>query len=318
MAGARITVAIDNYDRHGPLLQGAVTHPGFDFQFIESVQDGVGGRHEEFLNSWAWDVAELSLSTYLIAVDLGLPVAAIPVFPRRLFSQSQLYINRNSGINGPRDLPGKRVALGTYQTTLSVLAKGDLSHYYNVPWKEITYVTAGKEAVEVRLPPEVKLERGESTGQMEEDLIAGRIHAQFTPRPPKAFLEGNPNIVRLFNDPRGEEERHLKQPGYYPIMHVVAYQKKLAARHPELPRALFKVFEEARKRARHHWNDPNWSLLLWGKQEMEREACVTGRDVWANGIEANRKNIQDFTQYSHEQGLTRRVFNPEELFVDVQ
>jgi 4,5-dihydroxyphthalate decarboxylase len=294
-----------------------VTHPGFDFEFIEAGQAGPVGRHERFLHEWAWDAAELSFSSYLVAVDQGLPVAAVPIFPRRLVSQSQMYKNRHSGIRGSQDLPGKRVALGTYQTTLSVLAKGDLAHYYNVPWKEITYVTAREETVDVPLPPDVKLERAKSSEQMEEDLIAGRIHAQFTPRPPQAFLDGNPNVVRLFDDPRSEEERHLKQPGYFPIMHVVAYKKELGERHPELPQALFDVFEESRKLARQRWNDPNWSLLMWGKQELERESGAAERDPWINGLQANCKNIEDFAQYSHEQGLTRRALKPEELFAAV-
>jgi 4,5-dihydroxyphthalate decarboxylase len=291
-----------------------VTHPGFDFQFIEVGQGGPVGRHERFLHEWAWDAAELSFSSYLVAVDQGLPVRAVPIFPRRLFSQSQMYKHRNAGIRGPQDLPGKRVALSTYQTTLSVLAKGDLAHYYNVPWKEITYVTAREETVDVPLPSGVKLERAKSTEQLEEELVAGTIQAQFTPRPPRAFLDGNPNVVRLFDDPQSEEERHLKQPGYFPIMHVVAYKKELTDAYPELPQALFDVFDEARKLARRRWNDPNWSLLMWGKQDLERESGVTERDPWTNGQQANRKNIEDFVRYSNEQGLTRRALTPEELF----
>lgn len=36
-------------------------------------------------------------------------------------------------------------------------------------------------------------------------MVSGTIHAQFTPRPPLAFLGGHPNVVRLFEDPRREE-----------------------------------------------------------------------------------------------------------------
>lgn len=317
MAAPHITVGVDCYDRHGPLLQGAVKHLAFDFEFIEAGQGGPIGRHERFLHEWAWDAAELSFSSYLVAVDQGLPVKAVPVFPRRLFSQSQMYKNRRSGIRGPEDLPGKRVALGTYQTTLSVLAKGDLAHYYGVPWKEITYVTAREETVDVPLPPDVKLERVASPEALEAELVAGTVQAQFTPRPPQSFLDGHPDIVRLFDDPRGEEERHLEQPGYFPIMHVVAYQTDVGQRHPEVAQALFEVFEESRRLARRRWDDPNWSLLMWGKQELERQSELGKRDPWTNGLRANRKNIQDFAQYSHEQGLTRRVLKPEELFAGI-
>jgi 4,5-dihydroxyphthalate decarboxylase len=309
-----ITVAIETYDRHAPLLEGAVQASGLDLQFLQVEQSGTSGRHEEFLQHGQWDAAELSFSSYLVAVDQGLPIHAVPIFPRRLFSQSQLYVNLNAGIRGPADLPGKRVGLSTYQTTLSVLAKGDLAHYYGVPWKELTYVTSRPETVDVPLPPDVRLERAEGMQQIEGELVAGTIHAFFNPRPPRAFIDGHPSVARLFTDPRAEEQRHLQEPGYFPIMHVAAYRRSAAERQPELPRALFEAFEASRHLARERWNDPNWSLLLWGKQELERESALQARDPWQNGLAANRKNIEDFVTYSHEQGLIRRLLTPEELF----
>jgi 4,5-dihydroxyphthalate decarboxylase len=309
-----ITVAIETYDRHAPLLEGAVKAAGVDLQFLQVEQSGTSGRHEEFLQHGQWDAAELSFSSYLVAVDQGLPIHAVPIFPRRLFSQSQLYVNVNAGISGTADLPGKRVGMSTYQTTLSVLAKGDLAHYYGVPWKEITYVTSRPETVDVPLPPDVRLERAESMQQIEDELVAGTIQAFFNPRPPRSFIEGHPNVARLFADPRAEEQRHLQEPGYFPIMHVAAYRRSAADRHPALSRALFDAFEEARQLARERWNDPNWSLLLWGKQALERESQLQSRDPWQNGLAANRKNIEDFVTYSYEQGLIRRLLTPEVLF----
>ncbi len=77
MAGPRVTAGIGSYDRHAPLLERAVTHPAFDFQVVEAGQvAGAVGRHERFLHEWAWDAAELSFSSYLVAVDQGLTVAA--------------------------------------------------------------------------------------------------------------------------------------------------------------------------------------------------------------------------------------------------
>jgi hypothetical protein len=39
--------------------------------------------------------------------DKGHPFTAVPVFPRRLFSQSQMWVRRDSEIVHPRQLPGK-------------------------------------------------------------------------------------------------------------------------------------------------------------------------------------------------------------------
>ena len=318
MRKAHITLAVNSYDRHAPMLEGAAADPTFDIEVLEVGQSQPGrhgiSRHERFLPSLEFDACELSFSSYLVAGDQGLPIEAIPVFPRRLFSQSQMYKNVRSGIDGPKDLAGKRVGLSSYQTTLSVLAKGDLDHVYGVPWKSITWVTSRTETLEVDLPSDVKLDQS-STEQINADLAAGRVHAYFGPHPPRPFIEGDPNVGRLFADPQAEEERYLRDEGYFPIMHVVAYKRELAERYPELPGALFRLFEQSKALARTRWDDPNWSLLLWGRHELERQIALAGFDPWQDGIEANRKNIDRFATYSYEQGLTSRRLSAEELFV---
>ena len=146
----RITIAVGSYDRHGTLLEGAVNHSVFDFEFLEV--DPRHGRHERFLQEFEFDACELSFSSYVVAVDQGVLVNAVAIFPRRLFSQSQMYRNLNSGINGPTDLAGKRIGISSYQNTLGVRAKGDLEHFYRVPWKSITWVAAGEDVVAVGTP----------------------------------------------------------------------------------------------------------------------------------------------------------------------
>ena len=101
MAKAKITLALGSYDRHAPLLEGGIHHPDVDIEYIEL--DPQQGRHERFLRHFEFDAAELSFSSYLIAIDQGLPVHAVPIFPRRLFSQSQMYKNVNCGIRTPKD-----------------------------------------------------------------------------------------------------------------------------------------------------------------------------------------------------------------------
>ena len=56
---------------------------------------------------------------------------------------------------------------------------------------------------------------------------------------------------------------------------------------------------------------------MWARHELERQNRVCGADPWQNGLEANRKNIERFALYSHEQGLTKRQLKAEELFVAI-
>ena len=315
MAKTKITLALGSYDRHGPLLEGCIQHPQFEVQYVEL--DPQQGRHERFLQNFEFDAAELSLSSYLIAIDRGMPVHAVPIFSRRLFSQSQMYMNVNCRIDSPMDLADKRIALSGYQNTLGVRAKGDLAHFYGVPRTTITWITPGKEVLDVQLPRDVKLETRDSMDEIEAEFVQGKIQAMFVSRLPKVFRAGNPNVARLFADPQAEEERYLRTQGYFPIMHVLAFQKQLAQRQPELPRALYEIFEQARRQALQRWADPNWSMMMWGRRELERQETLCDFDPWQNGLEANRKNIEQFALDSYEQGLTRRPLTPEELFVAI-
>lgn len=315
MSNLKISLALGSYDRHAPLLEGCIQHPLVDVQYIEC--DPQQGRHERFLQHFEFDAAELSFSSYLIAIDQGIPVHAVPIFPRRLFSQSQMYKNLNCGIGSPADLAGKRIGLSGYQNTLGVRAKGDLSHFYGVDRRSVTWITPGKEVVDVKLPDDLKIETRGSMDEIEKEFAEGKIQAMFVSRLPKVFRDGNPNLARLFENPQAEEERYLREEGYFPIMHVLAFKKELARNHPELPAALYDIFEQARLRAVQRWVDPNWSMLMWGRRELERQNQSYNNDPWRNGLEANRKNIERFALYSNEQGLTQRRLTPEELFVAI-
>ncbi|MBM4297240.1 MAG: 4,5-dihydroxyphthalate decarboxylase, partial [Deltaproteobacteria bacterium] len=134
MAKPKLTLALSHYDRHIPLFDGSVTADGVDLEVLEVGQSSPlkhgQDRHERMLQKAEFDICELSLSSYLIAKSRAMPFTAIPVFPRRLFSLSQMWVNVNAGIDSPQDLAGKKVGLSTFQTTLSVLAKGDLQSEY--------------------------------------------------------------------------------------------------------------------------------------------------------------------------------------------
>ena len=113
-----------------------------------------------------------------------MPFTAIPVFPRRLFSLSQMWVNANAGIRSPQDLIGKKVGLSTFQTTLSVLARGDLQAEYQVPWRKIDWYISKEEAVPLKPLEGVRmqiLKPGQKMGAM---LETGEIDALMMPHPP--------------------------------------------------------------------------------------------------------------------------------------
>jgi 4,5-dihydroxyphthalate decarboxylase len=318
MANLRLTLALSHYDRHIPFFDGSVHVDGVDLQVLEVGQSNPlkhgQDRHERMLQRSEFDICELSLSSYLIAKSRGMPFTAIPVFPRRLFSLSQMWVNKNAGIKSPEDLIGKKIGLSTFQTTLSVLAKGDLQAEYGVPWRKLDWYMSKDEAVPIKPIDGVRmqiLKPGQKIGAM---LDNGEIDALMVPHPPKEALRGGGNIRRLFTDLKAEETKYFRKNGYYPIMHVVAFKDQVLAQYPWLARSVMEAFDKAKEACVEYYDDPNWSRFVWGRHLFEEERIAFGEDPWPHGVKKNRANLERFIGYSLDQGLMEKKLEVEELF----
>lgn len=318
-AKLKLTMALAHYDRHIPFFDGSVTPKGIDLKvlYVGQSHPGTHGvdRHERMLQKGEFDICELSLSSYLMAKSRGMPFTAIPVFPRRLFSQSQMWVHVDSGIGSPKDLIGRKVGLSTFQTTLSVLAKGDLQSEYGVPWRQIRWYVAKAETVPFKPEEGVTVQlvpKGKKIGAM---LEQREIDALMMPHPPKEVVAGSDKIKRLFSDPRQEELKYFRKNGFYPIMHVVAFKDKVLKKNPWAAAAVMEAFAQAKEACGHYYDDPNWSRLAWGRHLLEEERRLLGEDPWPYGMERNRANLERFMGYSLDQGLMQKQMAVEELFV---
>jgi 4,5-dihydroxyphthalate decarboxylase len=312
-----LTIALDRYDRHMPFFDGTVRQPnGFRLKALQvgqsyPLRDGVD-RHGGMLTG-KYDIAEFSMSTFLMAIDRKRPIIGVPVFPRRLFSSGLIFVRGDSALAKPSDLRGKRVAIRSFQTTLSLLAKGDLKFEYDTPWEEIHWLLEDEEKIGFQPKAAAKIEvlpRGVDVGQLLRD---GGCDAFIQPHPPASIMRGRVLVRRLFADPDGEELRYFKKYGWWPIMHILAVRTELAARHPSLCRDLIETFRHAREMSWDYFSDPNWSSLAWARRYYERERNAFG-DPWVFGVAGNRANLEQFIMYSHDQGLISRKLDVDELF----
>ena len=316
-----LTIALNRYDRHVPFFNGTVAPPkGIRFTPLEVGESSVyrdgTDRHERMLKRQDFDIAEMSLSSFIMAVDRDpdLPLVGIPVFPRRFFSVGQMYVSAKSGIAKPADLIGRRVGLHSFQTTLSVLGKGDLKLEYGVPWEKCAWRCMRGEIVPVDLGSDVSVQvipKNKDIGTM---LCDGEIDALISPQPRESMLARPGDYRRLFADPKAEEVRYFRKYGFYPIMHLVVMKRDLADRHPELPRELIATFESAKKLAWRYYDDSNFSLLVDARNLLEEQRASFGDDPWPNGFAANRKNLEQFIGYSADQRLIPEAYPAERLF----
>lgn len=308
MTALRLTLALEAYDRTQALVDGRVRPEGIDLTVL--VVDSTR-RHRAFL-AGEYDAAEMSMSTYLMARERGLPFTAIPVFPRRLFSASAIY-TRPGLEGGPEALRGGRIGAVTWSFTMSVVARGDLHHHYGVPMDSVTWVTSAPELLPVpRFPARVEHRRGADLDTM---LAAGEIDAQIYPDILPVFEQGRTG--RLFPDFKTVEQALYRRTGILPVMHTVCLREEVARAHPWAASALQAAFEQAKAVGYAHLRHPFNLSLLWSRALLEEQEALIPDPFTYDLGEGNRRALGRLMQYQVEQGLLRAVLPVDDLFLPI-
>lgn len=318
MSKLQISLCCGAYDRTAAILDGSVGIEGCDVVAHALTPEESFFRcfrHHEF------DVAELSLSTYLLTHARGESAyIAIPAFVSRSFRHSAIYINRKSGIRTPEDLRGKVVGVPEYQVTAAVWVREHLEVDHRVRPADITWRTGGveepgrHEKARLDLPEELSVTPIPADRTLNDMLLNGEIDALVCPRAPSSYGKGV--VVRLFDDPAEAAADYFGRHRAFPIMHVVGVRRTLAEKHPWLPGSVYKAFSKARAIAMEKLADTTALAvsLPWLVEEAERTAAIMGPDFWPYGISAADPTIERFLDAHHAQGLSSRRFRVEEIF----
>ena len=247
--------------------------------------------------------------------EAGLPYTAIPVFPHRRFRHSYLFVNTAAGIEQPSDLVGKRVAVRTWQTTAGVYMRGILADHYGVPLDRVEWVSQHEEDLPFDLPAGVRLQRLPADADIDELLMSGEIAAALYPEVLPSIKRGDPRVRRLWPNSRVVEQEYFRQSGIFPIMHAVVIRNSVLEANPWAARTLMQAFDRAKQQAYDTLQNPRTVALAWVQDLHEEQQAVLGPDPWVYGYAPNQHLLATFCRYGHEQGLTRRLWNPRELFV---
>ena len=308
------------YDRTVRLYSGEIQPEGIDLRYLHLEIEDLFWRQGRF---GEFDAAEYSMGAYLASIeDPAWGFVALPVFPSRVFRHSAVYVHADSGIRQPADLNGRAVGVPEWSMTAGLWIRGILGEHYGVDLQSIRWKTGGLatpgrlEKSRVSPPSRFDVRPLEPGDTLNQALLERRIDAVMTARPPKAFMEGIPQVRRLFEESAKEEGEYFKRTGVFPIMHVVVIRKALAEAHPWLANNLRNAFESARKPALGRLLDTGVCTvsLVWETAYAERERAAVG-DAFQYGVEENRPTLDTMCRYAAEQGFTRRLLKPEELFV---
>ena len=320
MSNLRLSFGCWDYDRTRALMDGSVKPDGIDLTYLNMPVEETFFR---MLRNREFDLAEMSLSSYTVSMQKPeRPFVAIPVFPSRFFRHSCIYVHAGSGIKTPKDLIGKRIGVPEYQMTAPVWIRGILSDHYGVPADSVTYMSGGEEEpnrdekLKLDLPPNIKLVPIGPTQTLSQMLHAGEIDALYTARMPSSFLKGDGRVVRLFPDYQAVELSYYRQTRIFPIMHTVAIRREVYEANRWIAQSLTKAFVAAQKVTYASLRETAAlkAMLPWLNAHVEDAIREMGEDYWPYGLAPNVDTLRTFLRYHHEQGLSKRLVSPAELF----
>ena len=288
----RLTFASWDHDRTAALHDGRVRIPGVE---LECTTAPTTTLFPLAANEARFDVTELSLSSHILQVSRGEgDYIAIPAFLSRAFRHGGFFARADSGIETLGDLAGRTVGVPEYQMTAALWMRGILADDHGVPPSAIRWRTGAldfgvrRERLALQLPAEVSVEPVAEGETLQALLLDGGLEGLLAPKPPAAFLAGDPRIVRLIPDYEAAERAWHRRTGFFPIMHAVGIRRSIVDAHPWLPQAVFAALVEARDlaiaRLREVWlGSANRLTLPWLGATLERTIETMGQDYWSYG-----------------------------------
>jgi 4,5-dihydroxyphthalate decarboxylase len=311
-----LTLACGDYEIIRPLKEGIVRPDGIDLTILTQMDSTT--RHWRFLRGQEFDMGEVSCSSYMVGRDQGLAATAIPVFLHRRFRHGFVFINTTKGITKPTDLIGKRIGVKQFQATAIVWMRGILEQHYGVPQKSIEWVPELDETIEFTPPPGLKITKLSNNETVEGLLAEGELDAVIHPDLIKPLVQKDPRVARLFPNVKEEEMSYYKKTGIFPIMHVLGIKQEIVDRHPWVPINMYHAFNQAKAIAMKRMENPRIVPLVWYREAWEEQEEIVGSDPWEYGpTERNLNNINTIAGYAHEQGMTKKRFQFDDLFSQV-
>ena len=309
------------------LMDGSVEIEGCSMEFLPGK---IGDMNTDvFSGSQLRDVTEIGLHPFMLAYanDGFRDYQLLPIFPLRTFRHKSIFIRTDRGIKKPQDLKGRKVSTAGYSSTSLTWARGILQNEYGVKPEDMQWViaqgdssagAAGNISAQESVAPEGVPVKTGPPGLDESDLLEqGLVDVCFHAAEPRAYIQGKPNIGRLFPDSKAVEQEFYTRTGIFPIMHAVAIRKSLLKEHPWLAKAVFDAYMQAKQQSYEFAVKLGWAFesLPWYRQELEDTQNLMGKDFYSYGFtNSNRRTLEALFRYSSEQGLSKKRLTIEELF----
>jgi 4,5-dihydroxyphthalate decarboxylase len=316
-------------ERVEPLMNGTVRAEGIELIPTYSHPAETFWRQLKF---GEFEVAEMSMSSFLIAKSQGADMIALPVFPSRRLFQTELSYHIDSGITKPEDLADKRLGVAEYQQTAALWIRGILEHDFGVSQYKIHWYMERSEEMShgsttgFKPPPGISFNRIPQNKSLASTLLENELDVAHVASP--WVLQANAldrssriggkgdsiNIKPLFPDRMAEGARFYKTWGFLPVNHTYTIRGDIYKKYPWIAFNLYTGFVKAKEYFNSKLIDSIPSALFFGKEYLTRTQEMFDNDPYTYGVKGNRKMLETVIDFSHEQGLITKKPKIEELF----
>ena len=316
-------------ERVEPLMNGTVQAEGIELIPTYSHPAETFWRQLKF---GEFEVAEMSMSSFLIARSRGVDMIALPVFPSRRLFQTELSYHVDSGITKPEELADKRLGVAEYQQTAALWIRGILEHDFGVSQYKIHWYMERSEemshgaATGFKPPAGISFNRIAPNKSLASTLLENELDVAHVASP--WVLQANAldrssriagkgdwsKIKPLFPDRMAEGARFYKQHGFLPVNHAYIIRGDIYKKYPWVAFNLYTGFVKAKALAREQLLERIPSALFFAPEYAAMTQEMIGDDPFPYGIKANKAMLDTIVAFSHEQGLTPKKMIVEELF----
>lgn len=283
----RLATLLGSYPLTAPLLRGEIASPRVALDFAQVAKPQLAFKR--VVRTHEFDVAELALVTYLLALAHDKPLVLLPAVVMARFQFPYLVYDAARGMQTPESLAGKRVAIRSYSVTTAAWIRGLLEDR-GTPSSSITWITSEEPHVaEFVDPPNVA--RAPAGADPLRMLLSGEVDAAVL-----GELPTDPRLQPVFADPAAQARAWHAATGALQINHMVVVRRSLCEDEPDVVREVFRLLAASKAAAG-----------LPAADEI---------DTTPLGLASMRTSLEVAIDYVYRQRLIPRRFAVDDLFDD--
>ncbi|HLI29246.1 MAG TPA: hypothetical protein VKZ60_19435 [Chloroflexota bacterium] len=231
-----LRTALRRYGHTAALVDGTLAPAGIRLECVPAPI--LRTAMAQMIRDHAFDLCEMSPTSYLVARSRGAPLVALPIPLYCQFPLGLLVTPRAAPVSGAPALGGRTIAARTWAQPTAVWLRGLLQTMYGVPLDALAWLLVAEDPVpDLPLPANVRRVPGRT---VEELLRAGAAHAAIGPSP------DDPSLVPLLPDAVERARAWYRQTNVVPINHLLVVREAVLDAYPGVAGALLIAFEQAK------------------------------------------------------------------------